>query len=607
MGVPEWGMRLLIVVVLCGFPIAFALAWMIDFRSEGLLFDRPFWRGASGDEAPATAADFALGVLLLATMGALTYGLVVSLGDMLYREPPPPETAIQDYFASGLAEEILNLLATVPELRVAARTSSFRFRGEQVDIREVAELLNVRHVLEGSVRPKGDRVRVTAQLIDGTEGYHDWSKAYDRELNDIFSIQDEIATAVVNELRLALGVDSATPPRQQSTEDIDAYLFYLRGREAFYSSLDRDVMLTARDFYQQALTIDPKFARAWAGVCETELRLYDIDNDPETFDSAERACRRATDIDPDLYYEVGVALAKLYRYRGLYPQAEQAVRELVAANPAGVDAYIELGNVLLSQSREEEAEAYLLKAVDMNRGYWRSWEALANLYYSADRYPKAATAYEMLTRLTPDMASGFAGSGAVYWMMGKTEQAMAAYQQSIQIKPSRQAYTNIGLLHYYRGEFAAAAAMQQQAIDMAPDDHRVWGRFAEASRFIPGDEQLAQRGFEKAAALASENLKVNAEDAVTRAMLGLYLVHQGMLAQAESTMAEAVALAPENPEVLYYRALLEVALDRPEAAIRSITAAYRADADYRIFIESDPDLAALREYRVFTELLSSFR
>jgi TolB-like protein len=138
-----------------------------------------------------------------------------------------------DYFADGLAEEILNHLSSISELNVAARSSSFRFRGERVDIREVAKLLNVGHILEGSVRREGNRIRISAQLIDGKEGFNTWSKSYNRNLDDVFAIQKEIAFAVVNGLKIALSVDSKNRLQQTQSENIDAYIFYLQGLKNF--------------------------------------------------------------------------------------------------------------------------------------------------------------------------------------------------------------------------------------------------------------------------------------------------------------------------------------------------------------------------------------
>jgi TolB-like protein len=174
----------------------------------------------------------------------------------------------QEYFSDGLSEELLNLLAQVPELRVIARTSSFSFKGKQADVAEIAARLNVAHILEGSVRKSGDRLRITAQLIRATDGTHLWSQRYDRQLIDVFEVQDEIAAAVVDRLKSTL-LDAELPSRRSTAGNVEAYDLYLRARHLFDQHTE-DGMTKAVDYYRQALTLDPKFADAWAGLAEVQ-------------------------------------------------------------------------------------------------------------------------------------------------------------------------------------------------------------------------------------------------------------------------------------------------------------------------------------------------
>ena len=168
----------------------------------------------------------------------------------------------QEYFSDGLAEQVLNLLSKVPELRVIARTSSFAFKGkEDVDMATIGQRLNVAHVLEGSVRKSGNRVRITAQLIEAADSSHQWSETYDRELTDIFAVQDEIALAVVDQLKLALLNDDL--PARSTTTSLEAYNLYLQGRY-FSNQFHEKGLAKAAEFYAKALAADPGYAEAWA-------------------------------------------------------------------------------------------------------------------------------------------------------------------------------------------------------------------------------------------------------------------------------------------------------------------------------------------------------
>lgn len=625
LNMPAWSMRALVVAAIAGFPISFFLAWIIDFRSNGLIFDFPLWVGEEHDPRPEKKSDVVYVALLALLLAGGVTGVVVLFLESVDETPPEivtsgaaPRGSIavlafesfdgledSDYFGAGLAEEILNLLAGIPEMSVAARTSSFRFRGASIDIREVASLLAVRNVLEGSVRRDGNRVRVTAQLINGEAGYHVWSETYDRKLDDIFAIQEEIATAVVNELKIALSVDSIQQLGAQPTEDVDAYIYYLQGRARLQSSIDADVTETAVQLFQDAIELDPGFARAYAGICEARLRLYEITRSTDVFEMAKNDCESANELDPGLAAEIRLALGKLYLHRGSdwYAQAEEQLNDAVAIAPDSSDAYIELGELRVAQNRNDDAEAYFQRAVDVKRSYWRAHEALASFLYRSERYAESAAVYEVVTKLAPDVTSVFGGKGAAYWMLGDMEQARIAYDRSLELKPSRQGYTNMGLRYYYDGQYASAVEMQLQALEFAPDDHRVWGRLAESYRFTDGGDAGARAAYEKAAEFAEANLRVNDSEWVTMGLLGLYYAHLDRRDESTLLVDRAVDMSRRDPEALYYQALARHRLGDIDGALDALESAVAADERYRQFIATDPDLKSLGELERFRQLL----
>jgi TolB-like protein len=170
----------------------------------------------------------------------------------------------QEYFSDGISEELLNVLAQIPSLRVAARTSSFQFKGDNRDIGEIAELLKVEHVLEGSVRKAGSRLRITAQLIEARNGYHLWSDTYDRELEDVFAIQDEISNAIADALRTQLGLaDMASPAASRATANTSAYEAFLKGR-ALINQRGNAAITEAVEELERSIRLDPNYAPARA-------------------------------------------------------------------------------------------------------------------------------------------------------------------------------------------------------------------------------------------------------------------------------------------------------------------------------------------------------
>jgi TolB-like protein/tetratricopeptide (TPR) repeat protein len=624
LGFPAWMMRSIIITAILGLPVTALLAWIIDYRGNKLVLDLPLWVGDAGNPRPKKKSDLVYAALLAVLMVGLTYSAIVLLldrtaeskGQIASTEAPANSIAVlafrnfdghtdSDFFALGLGEEILNLLAGIRELRVAARTSSFQFQNDEVDVREVANLLSVRHVLEGSVRKSQNRIRVTAQLIDGTNGYHMWSKVYDRPLTEIFMIQQEIAAAVVNELQIVLSVDAEQKLQQTPTDNLDAYIYYLQGKERLNSSFDADVVATAIQLFEKAIEIDPAFSRAYSGICQANLRFYEIGNDIANFEEAQAACEQARKLDSGLNSEIYVALGKLFRHRGQEwnDQAEAMLHKAIAISPGDADAYIELAEIRVVQNRTDEAEALFLRAVDLKRNYWKAHEALASFYYSSDRYQKAAASYEIATSLAPDVASGFGGKGAAYTMLGELDKARIAYARSLELKPSRQAFTNIGLSYYYAGSFEDSADMQQAALKYAPDDHRVWGRLAESYRFIPGKEEESNNAYLRATELAEENLLINESDWRTRGLLATYLVHINRIDEAQKQAQKTLTESQNNSEALYYLALVQLFAGDSISAIEALDQAVASNPQYRQFIASDPDLAVLRGTEQFDRIL----
>ncbi|MGH9321561.1 MAG: hypothetical protein ACRD3V_16945 [Vicinamibacteria bacterium] len=200
----------------------------------------------------------------------------------------------QEYFGDGVAEEILNGLTKVPGLQVPARTSCFIFRGAGVDVREIGTRLGVEAVLEGSIRKAGNRI--TTQLIDVRNGYHLWSERYDREMEDIFAVQDDIARSILD----ALGFSHAEPELlAASTRNVAAYDFYLRGRK-FFQKWTRQNVEFARRMFERAIQIDPDFAGAWAGLATAQVHLFRWGRDPRDLDETRTASARALELEPDL-------------------------------------------------------------------------------------------------------------------------------------------------------------------------------------------------------------------------------------------------------------------------------------------------------------------
>src|SRR6059036_3004163 len=285
--IPIWVVRLIVVLIVLGFPVALTLSWFFDVTRYGIVRtpDR-----ASEDRGevvePFVSSEKSIAVL--------------SFNDL----SPAKDHA---YFGEGIAEELLGALAKVDGLRVAARRSSFWFKDKEAELGEIAAKLNVAHVLEGTVRRDGNRVRVTAELIDACDGFTIWSETYEREMHGIFALQDEITRSIVDTLKLKLEI--SPPPASRSTDAYDAYLEGL-----FYSDKSTEEALRkSLEFFYRALEKDPRFSRAWTGIAKAWLWLADVYVPPlEAYPKVRDAAARALQLN-DEEAEAHVYLAETKR------------------------------------------------------------------------------------------------------------------------------------------------------------------------------------------------------------------------------------------------------------------------------------------------------
>jgi TolB-like protein/Tfp pilus assembly protein PilF len=341
---PDWTITFVVVFLMVGFPVAMILAWIFDVGPAGIERTEPL---GSAPPAMRRRVRVAYGLVVLVLMGGLGYLLYErGLGKAFASETRDSIAVLpfanlsgdpaQDYFSDGMSEELLNLLARVPGLQVAARTSSFAYKGKTADVREVGRELGVATVLEGSVRQSGVRVRITAQLIDTETGFHLWSETYDRELKDIFSVQDEISGAIVEQLKLELKPEQQAAVRRDKapTSNVEAYELYLQGRAA-WKKRGKDNLLRAVELFQQAVARDPAFARAHAALASAYVVLpgYTPEDDFERFTTlAERAARQALTLDANIG-EAHAVLAQLASNRGQLLDAESGFFFAISLEP----------------------------------------------------------------------------------------------------------------------------------------------------------------------------------------------------------------------------------------------------------------------------------
>ncbi len=381
---PDWLPTLVVIVLILGFPLVFILAWQFDITPEGI-------RKTVTDSLLTRTQNALLFSMMLLGMLGLGYGFYGYYSNVFetaetstaqslaaaQREFVAPENSIavlpfadlsedgsQGYFSDGIAEEILNVLAKVNGLHVAARTSSFAFRQPDKDIREIGRLLNVSTVLEGSIRKSGDRIRLTAQLINVEDGYHIWSNSYDRELDDVFAIQDEVASAIATALVDSFaGLEQKTASR---TNDLAAFEAYRTGRLHWWRR-SPDELQKAITLFASALEHDPSYAPAYAAMADSWLLLSMYGN-LTNLKATERAMpmiEKALEIDPasaEAFAALGLARWQI----GQVDAGESAFRQAIRLNDDYIPAYLWLGGLLGELGRLPEQAQLLQQAMALD-------------------------------------------------------------------------------------------------------------------------------------------------------------------------------------------------------------------------------------------------
>jgi TolB-like protein len=410
---PPWIMTAVALLVVLGFPIAVLIAWAFELTPEGLRRTED----AGDEELDAIAAQpagrrwpiglAALAGVILIGLSAwwLATGRIRGTGtyDSIAVLPFANLSGNEDleYFSDGLSEELLNALAGVEDLRVAARTSSFAFKGTNADIRTIADSLGVETVLEGSVRRSGDQVRITVQLIDAEHGFHLWSHEYDRGLEDVFATQDEIASAVTAALLPKLR-DEEAPMTRGGTKNVQAYDLYLKGREK-WRTRDVDLLNEAVDDFRAAIDRDPAFAMAWSGLADAIDALVWRDVEAvHLLPEGRLAALRALALEPEMaegWASAGVLAAE---FDGDYEVGELALRRALQLRPSYANANQQLSGVLANTGRVQDGLRYMERAVALDplSGFFHL--NFGDLLSVAGEFERAREAYERAEELAGD-------------------------------------------------------------------------------------------------------------------------------------------------------------------------------------------------------------
>ena len=456
LSLPDWTITFLVVIGMFGFPFALFFAWAFEVTPEGIKKESDISAEESVSAHTGRKLDFIIIGLMAIALGYFIYesrfsseaeqGAVVDSSSTeiesaqdVVKEPEGASIAVlpfvnmssdpeQEYFSDGISEELLNVLAKIDGLSVAARTSSFFFKGQNLPIGEIAKTLGVKHILEGSVRKAGSKVRITAQLIRAEDGYHLWSNTYDRELDNIFAIQDEISAAIVKELRDRL-MSETVVIQHAGTTNREAFDEYLKGRY-FWNLRTLEDIYRAKVHFERATQLDAKYADAWLGLGETLVLLptWEFDNDkaPEHYNQARQAVEKALAIQPTSGRGYAI-LGSIHNQRIEWHESIESYQLALKYEPKIATSWQWYGNLLGSIGKSEESIEALDNALRLDP-YSRIVAAnLAEALFLAGQYDAALERINNALVIAPNFSYGMSIQGFIYLALHDFDAARTSF------------------------------------------------------------------------------------------------------------------------------------------------------------------------------------
>ena len=503
-GTPEWVMKTILVLLATGLPLALFFAWAFEMTPEGIKREHEVDRSQSITSQTGKKLNLTIITVMALALAYFAFDkfVVSERTSMVTTEPATESTQVeaqqavtseattepdksiavlpfinmssdeeQEYFSDGLSEELLNLLAKIPELKVASRSSSFQFKGEKIDITEVAQKLKVAHILEGSVRKAGKNIRITAQLIKADDGYHMWSETYDRSLENIFAIQDEISAAVVAALKIELLGEA---PKAEVVNP-EAYALWLKGRYV-YTKWGKENFENAIKAYKAALAIDPNYVEAWASLSVTYLSLTQSGylDATEGIALARDAIGKAFTIDPGR----PAVLARLAYIQSSFEWdwagSEVTIKRALELDPSDLRVLGAAGQVAYNLGRGEEALGFYQRILDQDP------LDLVSLYNKADsihrmgRLEEARLAYGKLLELNPQDWGSHTQVAIIMLQQDKPQEAWL--ELDLEVDPQQQEFGRILTLPALGKEAEA-----EQRLALFIEQHQSWAAYLIAS------------------------------------------------------------------------------------------------------------------------------
>jgi serine/threonine-protein kinase len=515
---------------------------------------------------------------------------------------PTGDDAGSKAFCNGLTETLaakLTQLSGSHPLQVVP-VSDVRAAGV-TSVEQARKNFGVNMVLEGSLHGAGNQVRVTYTLVDAKANRQLRAETFDADLSDAFAVEDRVVEGTLRMLGVSIQSNERVVLAAHGTGDPSAYDQYLRGRGYLLDYHKHENIENAISAFNRALTLDPKYAQAYAALGKAYwLGYQEAVGNSAWMEKARAACDRAVATAPDLA-EGHTCLGNVYRETGQYEKAVPEFQEATVLDPTSDDAFRGLADTYQKLNRPGEAEATFRKAISLRPQYWDGYNWLGFFYWRQGQYAEAEKMFKEVVLLAPDNFRGYSNLGGIYVLQGRYPDAITVLQKSVALRSTVEAYDNLGYAYFSMRKFDEAARNFEEGLKFEKTSWLSWGNLGDAYYQVPGKRQQAMEAYQEAARLAEQDLKVNPRDGRTLAYRATYLAMLEQKDRALDSLQKALSFSPKDPDVQFRAALVynhvgdtDRALQRLQTALSlGVTAASVRDTPDFDHLSADPHFQAI--------------
>lgn len=586
--VPDWGLKLVVLMLVVGFPLVLLFTWLNEIKLKKNLFKIQKDSPRKKKFYKQLAVDFVFIGVLSTIVGFLSLHLIetieqeqatsesvsaskktvisIPVQDNLLAVTPfqfDDDAFLPEYFKSTFQGEIISALSKQKHFNLVSQRAVNEVLLSST-LSEYAEKLGARYLLDGKVVGQENEFAVIINISDTKTSLQVWSSILKGNPDNLLFVQKELYRQVFNALALIAKTKENDTQFVINTDDFHAYDEYIQGKSELAKIPSKESRDAAEILFLNALNYDANFTLASAGLCQTYLDQYELSKVTSTFQSAKRICQMLTQV-PELKEEGYVALGNLNRISGEYLQSVTYYESALNINDKNLAAIIGIAQSKNSLGEKVQAEKLFAQAVQIEPAYWKNYQSFGDFLFSNGQYAEASEQYAKVTLLKPNYELGYSNLGASYYLDDKLKEASEAWQHSLSLNPNALTYSNLGTAYFFRHQFDNATENYQMATKLQPADAVLWGNLGDAEKFS-GKVKDSLIAYEKALELANEQLLVNPKDSTTQAMIARYQSELGQCDRAMSRSQNLQTLNSTDPYLFYDIAIAAINCKQEDTA-----------------------------------------